>query len=297
MAFFLNGQEKVLGRYGGRDAKGPDTRNSLPALKHAMRAALATHRREPKAMPAPRKDPPLYIERVPSVSIYRGCIHCHQVNEILREEKLKAGAWDRREIWAYPLPENVGIKLDIDKGNVVHSVVRSSAADRAGLRAGDVLVRLNGALVHSFADAQHALHLAPAKGAVAIVWERDGAAMEAGLELSGGWRKTNITWRASVLHMLPSLTVYGADLNSKERKGLGLGEKHLAFRQQNPIHSEARAMGVKEDDIITGIDNQPLEMTVDQFLGYVRQNYLIGDRVVLNIIRKGRRLELPVPLR
>lgn len=297
MTFFLNANEKVLGRYGGRDADGADTRNSLAGLRHAMQAALGTHRHDPQGKPAPRQEVPLYIERLPSASTYRGCIHCHQVKEILRDEKVKAGTWHRQEVWAYPLPENVGIKLELDRGNVVKSVAAGSPAGRAGLRTGDVLASLNGLPVHSFADIQYALHRAPAKGDIGIEWRHAGHAMKANLELTDGWRKTNITWRPSLLYLLPSLTVYGPDLNSTEKKNLGLSAKQLAFRQQTPVHSEAQAMGVKEGDVITGIDNRRMDMTVQEFLGHVRQNYLIGDRVVLNIIRSGKRLELPVQLR
>lgn len=297
MTFFVTPDEKVLGRYGGRDADGPDIRNSLPGLKHAMGAALKTYRDNPRGLTARAKEPALYIERVPSASTYRGCIHCHQVKEILRDEKLKAGTWHRREVWAYPLPENIGIKLEVDRGNVVKAVVTTSPAGQAGIRAGDVLLAINGAVVHSFADAQHALHRAPASGEITIAWRRGQESFKGNLELADGWRKTNITWRPSLLYLLPSLPLFGPDLSVKEKKALGLDDRRLAFRQRKPVHSEALAMGVRENDIITGIDDRRLDMTVQEFLGYVRQNYLIGDRVTLNIRRNGKRLDLPVQLR
>jgi len=33
MVFFINADEQVIGRYGGRDADGPDTRQSLAGLE------------------------------------------------------------------------------------------------------------------------------------------------------------------------------------------------------------------------------------------------------------------------
>src|SRR5438552_4228565 len=60
-AFFLSPDEMVYGRYGGRDARSPDSRLSLAGLRYAMAQALAAHRlknedrglriedREPKA--------------------------------------------------------------------------------------------------------------------------------------------------------------------------------------------------------------------------------------------------------
>src|SRR5262249_5812753 len=156
--------------------------------------------------------------------------------------------------WVYPLPENVGLTLDKDKGNQVRTVRAASAAQRAGIRAGDVLEQINGYSINSFADAQYALHKSPIKGQVPVSWLHDGKAMTANLELAEGWRKTNLTWRPSMLDLLPSLTLFGPDLDVKEKKALGLPEKHLAFRQARPVHSEARAMGVEENDIIIGID-------------------------------------------
>ena len=296
MAFFLSADEKIYGRYGGRDAAGPDTRNSLAGLKFAMQAALIVHERGDKGQPRETADP-LYIERLPRALNFRGCIHCHQTKEIRRDDLIAAGKWKRADIWVYPLPENIGISLEKERGNRVRAVAPASAAQRAGIQTGDVLQQINGFTINSFADAQYALHKSPIKGQVPISWLHDGKTMTADLTLADGWRKTNLTWRPSMLDLLPSLTLFGPDLDAKEKKTLGLPEKNLAFRQAKPVHSEARAMGVEENDIIIGIDNQRLEMTMREFLGYVRRNYLIGDRAALNIIRKGKRLELPIKLK
>jgi hypothetical protein len=296
MAFFLSPDEKIYGRYGGRDAAGPDTRNSLTGLKFAMQAALKAHERGDKGQPRETAEP-LYIERVPRALNFRGCIHCHQTKEIRRDDLIAAGKWKREDIWVYPLPENVGITLEKDRGNRVRSVSAASPAQSVGIRPGDVLQQLNGFTINSFADAQYALHKAPIKGQVAISWLSDGKIRTADLTLADGWRKTNLTWRPSMLDLLPSLTLFGPDLDAKQKKELGLPEKSLAFRQAKPVHSEARAMGVEENDIIIGIDNQRLEMTMREFLGYVRRNYLIGDRAALNIIRNGKRMELPIKLK
>jgi serine protease Do len=293
-AFFLNADGTIYGRYGGRDAKGPDTRNTLAGLKYAMQAALdAHHRRSP---PAPQHRP-FYIESLPTAKQFKGCIHCHYIKEIRWSEDKAANLWNREEIWSYPLPENIGITLELDRGNVVKAVTPGSAAASAGIETGDVINTIGGLPVHSFADVQYALHRAPSKGEIAVTWQRGHVGGRAMLKLAEGWRRTNITWRPSLLDLLPSLRVYGSDLNGNEKKALGLGEKRLAFRQEKPIHSEAQAAGIRENDIITGIDNQTLEMTVDDFLGYVRRNYLIGDQVTLNVIRDGKRLQLPMKLK
>jgi hypothetical protein len=294
-AFFMNASGKIYGRFGGRDAKGADTRNTLAGLHNAMAAALAEHRKNPAARPAaPRK--PIFIEKLPAAKGYRGCIHCHQAKEILRQEEVDAGTWQRESVYAYPLPENIGITLDRDRGNLVREVKSGSAAANAGIKSGDILKTLNGYTVHSFADAQYGLHKAPRAGNIPVAWQRDGKSWSGTMPLSAGWRRTNITWRPSLLDLLPSLRVYGSDLTAREKKALGLDEKRLAFRQEEPVHSAARALGVQKDDIIIGIDNRVMEMSMDQFLGYVRQNFLIGEALTLNVLRAGKRVDLKVKL-
>lgn len=294
-AFFLNAEGTIYGRYGGRDAKGPDTRNTLAGLNYAMRAALDIHRGERGRSGPQRK--PFYIESLTTAKQFKGCIHCHYVKEIRWSEEKAAGRWNREEVWAYPLPENIGITLEPDRGNVVKAVASRSPAAGIGIKPGDVLESLNRVHVHSFADAQYALHRAPVKGEIAVSWSRAGELHRGTLPLAEGWRRTNITWRPSLLDVLPSLRVYGSDLTAKEKKALGLTEKRLAFRQEKPVHSEALAVGIREDDIILGIDNQQLEMTMEDFLGYVRRNYLVGDRVSLNIVRDGKRVDLAMKLK
>jgi hypothetical protein len=298
-AFFVSADEQIYGRYGGRDAKGAEDRLSLEGLEYAARAALAAHAARAKVRPPVKAAKPQLVEDYASVKRRRGheCIHCHQVNEFRRVDRKEAGLWRREEIWVYPLPENVGLTLDVKQGDRVQAVTPDSPAARAGLRAGDTLQKLNDMPVNSFADAQYALHRVPARGQLAIRWQRDGKPMTGRLELAEGWRKTNLTWRPSMLELLPSLTLYGEDLTPDEKKALGLPAKRLAFRQDPEVHREARKVGVQAGDVILGLDGQALEMTMQQFLGYVRRNYLVGDRITLNIVRGGKRLDLPMTLR
>ena len=45
MVFFLNAEEKVYARYGGRDARNADSRQSLAGLHATMQSVLAMHAR------------------------------------------------------------------------------------------------------------------------------------------------------------------------------------------------------------------------------------------------------------
>lgn len=289
-AFFLNADETIYGRYGGRDAADPEGRLSLAGLRYALERALEMHRQPPR--PVTLDGPPLRAEDYPAARRHRGCIHCHNVNEFRRAAEQAAGTWSRDSLWVYPLPENIGLVLEKDQGDRVRTVLPRSAAQQAGLRPGDRLVRLNGLSVASFADVSYALHKAPAQGSIPIAWERDRRQYSADLVLTPGWRKTNITWRPSVLDLLPSLPVVGDELTAAEKRALGLAPDQAALRQQERVHESLQRIGLRGGDILIGIDGQTLNGPGDQLLAYVRRNYLVGDVITLNILRDGQRLDL-----
>jgi len=286
----------VLGRYGGRDAKSDDGRISLAGLKYAMEKALERNKDKPRPI---EHGKPLRAEEYKAARTRRGneCIHCHQVNEFRRADAKAAGTWSRDHLWVYPLPENVGLTLDVDRGDVVKAVVVNSPAAKIGIKAGDVLSTLNGYPAASNADVQYALNKAPKAGTIPIEWRRGTSQMEGKLELAAGWRKTNLTWRASMLDILPSLPISADDLTAVEKKAIGIPEKQAAFRQDKFVHSTLKAVGLKAGDVVVALDGKPVEGSMDNFLGLVRQEHLVGDTILLTVLRDGTPVELRITLK
>jgi serine protease Do len=293
--FFLNADGHIYGRYGGRDASDPEARISMKGLRYAMDRALESHKAAPPAPPLVGK--PLLAEGYEAANKHRGCIHCHNVNEFRRAELKAAGTWDRTSVWVYPLPENVGLTLDVDAGDRVKTVAPDSAAAIIGLKPGDRLGKLNGYSVASFGDASYALHKAPAKGSIPVSWVRDGKELSGALEVADGWRKTNLTWRPSMLDILPSAPFSGDELTAAEKKALGLDEKRAAIRQDAEVHATLKAAGVKGGDVLIGYDGKAVEGDASKLFGYVRRNYLVGDEITINVIRDGKRVDLKLLLK
>ena len=133
--FFLSADEVVYGRYGGRDAKSDEGRLSLAGLKYAMEKALERHKAGIKSPPA--RGTPIKAEDLKAAATRRGneCIHCHQVNEFRRSDEKAAGTWSRDSLWVYPLPENVGITLEVDRGDVVKAVAAGLGGREGGAQA------------------------------------------------------------------------------------------------------------------------------------------------------------------
>jgi hypothetical protein len=296
MGFFISADEKVYGRYGGRDAESPDSRQSLAGLRFAMERALAAHRRRGRDAARPPK--PRTVDDYPAARRWQSsrCIHCHQVYQIRRQSLQAEGKWRRNDVWVYPLPENVGVTLSVDDGDLVRWVAARSPAARAGVAAGDRLRCLAGLPIASFADVQYALQRAPARGELPIMWEHAGRAVSGRLVLAAGWRKTDVSWRWSLRSLEPMPWVDGDDLTAAEKKKLGLAPKRLAFFQLGFLTTPARQAGLRPRDVIVGIDNRVLEMSARQFLAYVRLNYKVGDRVTYNVLRHGQRVDVPLTL-
>ncbi|MFQ5733457.1 MAG: Trx7/PDZ domain-containing (seleno)protein [Planctomycetaceae bacterium] len=294
--FFMNADGDVYGRYGGRDATSDVSRMSLNGLRYAMEAALATHeaKNSERLIARAWNAKPLLVRNLRSGRRRGGCIHCHTAKEMVLSSK---GAWNRNNAYRYPPPDNLGLTFEIDRGDIVRRVRSKSPAARAGLKTGDAVTRFNGFPVHSFADAQYALDGAPKTGAVAVSWLRNGKPMSGRIALPRGWRKTDIRWRPSMIDYLGSARVYGRDLNARERKRYGLTPKQLAFFQQNRVHVQAKAAGIRAGDIILGFDDRILDLEAYEFLRYVRGRYLIGDTVKVNLIRNGKRITRTMKLR
>lgn len=299
MGFFLHPDGIVYGRYGGRDADSADSRVSLAGLRYALEAALTRHRRM-KTYSAPvETKPPRTVEHYPAARRLpeRACIHCHQVYDLRRQSLQAAGKWKRDELWVYPQPENVGLTLDVDRGDRVALVAADSLAARAGIQAGDRLLSIDDRPIASFADVQYALHRAPKQGTLTIAWQHANETHKHELPLTAGWRTTDISWRWSLRGVDPPPWVHGEDLSAGEKKALGLSAKRLAFRQGPFVPEPARQAGIRQHDIILGVDGKMLEMTERQFGAYIRLSYRAGARVTYNLLRDGKRLDVGLTLK
>lgn len=296
MIFFVNGDEKIYARYGGRDAQDADNRQSLEGLRSTMASVLAMHNSKELRFAEPRKEESMYVRDIMVRGIARGCVHCHQAKEMQYANLKRNGQWNSDYAWRYPLPDNLGFVLDVDKSNVVKTVTEKSPAAEIKMQPGDKIVSLNNVPIHSFADATYALDKAPKKGSIEISWQRDSETFNEKIKLFPGWRTTDISWRPSMWGLVPSLHVFGPNLKAEEKKELGLSPNALAFRQIDSVHSHARKAGIQAGDVIVGLNDKKREMDVIEFLQDVRRSYIVGDEVTINIIRDGKELKIPMKL-
>lgn len=295
--FFMNADGEVYARYGGRDGTSPDARQSLEGLRYTMASVLDEHN-SGRPRFAPRRDPArLLIHEVPSAQGRNRCLHCHQAKEIMHQELKREGKWSLDRAFRYPLPDNLGFRLEIDRGNVVERIEPGSVAERAGLLPNDRVFALNRIPIHSMADAQFALDAAPESGSIPVSWWRGDELRQADLKAEPGWRRSDISWRASLLSLVALPRLYGPDLTAEEKAAIGLPPDRLAFREQDAVSEQAGAAGVREGDIILGFNDVPLRMKAPEFARYVRRHYIAGETVRINVVRDGQPITIRMLLK
>jgi S1-C subfamily serine protease len=117
------------------------------------------------------------------------------------------------------------------------------------------------------------------------------------LALADGWRKTNLTWRPSMLDLLPSLPFVGEDLTAGEKERLGLPANRAAFRQGDRVHDTLADAGIQAGDVVVGFNGVAVQGGVGDLLGYARRNHLVGDTVTVNVLRGGKRVGVRLVLK
>jgi Trypsin-like serine proteases, typically periplasmic, contain C-terminal PDZ domain len=165
-----------------------------------------------------------------------------------------------------------------DKGAEIQSITKESAAEKAGLKKGDIITRIGDKKIESTEDVTDAVHERKPGEKVNITVLRDGKEEKMTAEL-GKWKgiKMNAmsfpriqgmggsgSWNESPM---PPMT-FGETFVSTGRPKLGLsiqdtddgnGVKVLDVDNE----SAAEKAGIKEDDVIVAIDDQPVKGTED----------------------------------
>nr|WP_315543149.1 Do family serine endopeptidase [uncultured Aggregatibacter sp.] len=159
--------------------------------------------------------------------------------------------------------------IEAKKGAFISEVMPGSAADKAGLKAGDVITAINGQAISSFAEMRAKIATSGAGKEIDLTYLRDGKSNNAKVTLQSDDQTQT---RANGL--LPALD--GAELNNYDEKGM----KGIAITKIKP-NSLAEQRGLKSGDVIIGINRQKVEN-----LGQLRK--ILESKpsaIALNIIR------------
>jgi hypothetical protein len=310
----MNPDGTIYGRYGTRSDRPEDQDISLEGLRKALDGALALHRdyarvrpslagKQPRPTPfrSPREYPSLAGRYEESLNydgpVAKSCIHCHQIREAERLIYRSQGDPIPDEVlYPYPDPEVLGLAMDPKERTTIARVAPGSPGERDGLRPGDAIASLDGQPLLSIADFQWVLHNAPKTGSLEAAVERDGTRRHVTIHLEQGWRRGNLSWRATSwdLRRMALGGLKATDLTDEARETAGLPRDAMALRVDHVgefgEHALAKKAGILKGDLIVGFDGRNRRMSESDLIAYVlQQEKRPGDRLQLELLRDGER--------
>lgn len=305
MSFFQNAAGRTYTRYGGRDDEGPESQLNQRSLVRVMRQVLDLHQTGDVKPPSQYEPVDVAVYRTEDIPTMKQmlakrkvkCIHCHDVKSTQLKNLRRDGKFDRKMIFTYPSPANLGIQLNPTAQNEVESVDGRSAAQISGIEKGDVIKKMDGQRVLTFADATRILELTPESGNLSVQIERDGKMLEKTIKLPRDWRISgDPSWRESTHVAGPNSGFWAVELNDQQRKRLRIANDQLALKATAIWGGWTRRAGVKHGDIVISIDGISRKMGIKQLQTYLQMNKNWGDAVPLVVVRGGQRKKLTMKL-
>jgi hypothetical protein len=310
---FINADGVVYARYGTQSAEGSDAYNSIDGLMNTMNRVLELHAAYPKNL-AELKDKRGTAKPVSSALELPGlrnpekfakqtersnCIHCHNIHDAEHQHALDTGAYSVSMLWKYPLPDNIGLKIDRKSGVRIEQVVAGSAAESAKLRPNEDIVRMNGQRIASIADIQWVLHNLPNTDLQVDV--ETSATGKHSVPLKAGWKQTDFSWRGSMWNAPPRLEVWLPPVSAEQREKLAIPDETMALEvrwinREGKAGRQAFSDGLREKDVVVAAAGKSTRMDTRQLQQHIKLNYKVGDVLPLTVIRDGRREELKIRL-
>lgn len=166
------------------------------------------------------------------------------------------------------------------KGAFVSQVLPDSAADKAGLKAGDIIISVNGKKVETFAELRAKVATLGAGKTVTLGVIRDGN--EKNYEVTLGEQSNNKT-KADKLHQGLS----GAELSNTTASDVIQGVKVTSVAKDSP----AEGYQLQKDDIIIGVNRKrvkniaDLRAILEKSPNVLALNIQRGDRTIYLVVR------------
>ncbi len=297
--FMFNADEQIYMRYGGREARSPDTYLNLVSLELALKQGLELHRRyQQGTLPKTQRPKPLYPREIPLLVkrtfATNQCVECHLIGDFQNLHREQDGTLDKMtHLYRSPDIRALGILLDVPRGLVVKEV--QGAVQEAGMKAGDRIAALNGTPVWTFGDIQYQYDKVNRKAErITLTVDRDGKPLDLAVALPPRWWWTDLRFRQSSVE--PRTYFEDRPLSVPEKQKLNLGPETFASEVKY-VADFARLMkthDLKTGDIIVavdGVDHDEVANTADL---YIKLRRAPDVSVTLDVIRDGKRTQMPL---
>lgn len=297
--FFLNADEQVYMRYGGRDATSPDAYLNLSSLEVALAKGLELHQRYQRGeIPKAARPQPVFPRQIPLLVertfARNNCVECHLIGDFQNIHRELDGTLDKPvHVYRSPDIKTLGIHLDVPKGIVVKEAI--GPAQAAGMSAEDLITHWNRVPVYTFGDLQQQHDKLDRKAAsVVVTVERAGQARDLTIALPIRWWITDIRWRQSSVD--PRVYFDSRPLSAEEKRKLNLAPGGFAgeVTHVDMFAQVVKSHELKTGDIVYAVDNAETDEIADSPELYIKLRRKSGDSVTLHVIRDGNRMQMPL---
>jgi hypothetical protein len=296
--FVMNGDEQIYMRYGGRDARAPDSYLNLSSLELALDQGLELHRRyQQDGLKKTERPKPLFPREI-SLLVERtfarsACVECHLIGDYQNIQRELDGKLDKlTHMYRSPDIRTLGIYLDVPTGLVVKEV--RDAVQTAGMKPGDRITKLNGTLVWTFGDLQYHYDQVPRNsGRIQITVERGEAEIDLPITLPERWWWTDLTFRQWTIE--PRVYFESTPLAESDKRELGLVERGGFASKVKRVDSFAEIMKSHElrvGDIVFGVDGVERDEIANTAELFIKLRKSAGETVILSLIRDGKRMQM-----
>jgi hypothetical protein len=297
--FVMNADEQIYMRYGGRDAESPDTYLNLESIELALTKGLDLHEQykrgelKPKPLPTPRypREIPLLVERT---FARNNCVECHLIGDFQNQHRELDGTLDKpTHMFRSPDIKMLGIFLDVPKGLIVKEA--KGAVEKAGLKAGDRVAALNGTTVWTFGDLQYAYDMVPRKSArIELTVDRGGQMLKLPVDLPPVWWWSDVRYKQ--LSIDPRVYFESREMTGAEKKQRNLDPEGFAsmVTYVSSLAATLKSHELKVGDVVVGVDGAQRDEYARTADGFIRLRKKAGDPVKLDVLREGKRFEMPL---
>ncbi len=316
--FLMNADKTIYGRYGQsspqtrRDRKDSNPHPTLAGLMAALRKGLEIHaayRKDKKTVgqqlsgktgPKPRWK---FVEKTPSARKYgrlkrvsgsddeKGCAHCHEVQRTAIDSFFMVGKRPPdRMLWMYPSPHKIlGLKFSRDHCARIAGVSGGSAAARAGLKAGDDLLTVQGQPLVSPADVVWVLHTFPDRGGkLQVTLRRGSTQLKRSLKLNAGWRRADdFGWRYRVAGY--AMWLWSGATFEDHARGIRVAALSPDWYKKRTNQSARKRL--RRGDVIVAVDGRT-GWTRSLYIAYLMRDKRLGSEVRLQLLRGGKTIQV-----
>ena len=299
----MNPDGKIYHRFGSRNDEDAMSWISMEALTRVMNLTVKEHTKyikKPnfKALPAKK------IEDFKAYKLVKnkGCIRCHQVHDAMQAQLKADKLWSKEDLWIYPDPKRIGLKLDpVVQNKIIES---TSFAAKAGLKKGDLILKAEEQNILTISDLVFYLHNQANKSIrLTLSVQRAKKIANVIINLPKNWKAVSpeeYSWRPTMWTISPKPGFGGDLLDNQELSLLKLKKGSFAFRVRYLVtwgefsHTgvNAQKAGIKKGDIVYKINGKSDFKDMKHYHSWFRFSHKPGDTVNFAIIRGGKKISL-----